>query len=141
LKVVLSLAHGQLPASLNFDTPHPDIPLPALGLRVQRELSGWPDPQRPLVAGVSSFGMGGTNCHLVVTAPPPATSPAPGSEIAAPAGPRSEPGAVPWLITGRTPAAVRSQAGRLLSAVDGPAAADVAWSLLTTRSAFEHAAV
>ncbi|MFF2331327.1 MULTISPECIES: type I polyketide synthase [unclassified Streptomyces] len=70
LKVALSIRHRMLPPSLNFATPHPDIPLDDLGLRVQTELTPWPEPDRPLVAGVSSFGMGGTNCHLVVSEPP-----------------------------------------------------------------------
>ncbi|MEU8194971.1 type I polyketide synthase [Microbispora amethystogenes] len=70
LKVALSLAHRELPPSLNFVTPNPEIPLDRLGLRVQTELSPWPRPDRPLVAGVSSFGVGGTNCHVVVGEPP-----------------------------------------------------------------------
>ncbi|MER7187595.1 polyketide synthase, partial [Streptomyces hyaluromycini] len=70
LKTVLSLRHRQLPATLNHETPNPRIPLDALRLRVQRALGPWPRPERRLVAGVSSFGMGGTNCHVLLAEPP-----------------------------------------------------------------------
>ncbi|MER5646398.1 type I polyketide synthase [Streptosporangium sp. NPDC002524] len=72
LKVALSIAHRRIPASLNFETPNPDIPFDRLNLRVQSGTGPWPRLDRPLVAGVSSFGMGGTNCHVVLTEPPPA---------------------------------------------------------------------
>ncbi|MFI9550073.1 type I polyketide synthase [Nonomuraea endophytica] len=71
LKTVLSIAHRQLPASLNFGSPNPRIPLDRLNLRVQTALGPWPAPERPLVAGVSSFGMGGANCHMILAEPPP----------------------------------------------------------------------
>jgi acyl transferase domain-containing protein len=70
LKAALSIHHRWLPASLNYQAPNPAIPLDDLGLRVQHEPSAWPRPTDRLVAGVSSFGMGGTNCHLVLGAPP-----------------------------------------------------------------------
>ncbi|MGC0421418.1 SDR family NAD(P)-dependent oxidoreductase [Embleya sp. AB8] len=145
LKVALSIRHRMLPPSLNFDTPHPDIPLDELGLRVQTEPTPWPRPDRPLLAGVSSFGMGGTNCHLVVGEPP-----ATGSTALPPAGsPTREPesaGACVWPIAGRTGEALRAQAARLSSFVDETdqataSAADIGLSLATTRTAFRHRAV
>ncbi|MGW3572547.1 beta-ketoacyl [acyl carrier protein] synthase domain-containing protein, partial [Streptomyces sp. NPDC000941] len=66
LKVVLSLWFRELPPSLHFERVNPLIPLGELGLCVQSELGGWPRSGEVLVAGVSSFGMGGTNCHVVV---------------------------------------------------------------------------
>ncbi|MGW6735376.1 SDR family NAD(P)-dependent oxidoreductase [Streptomyces sp. NPDC055013] len=66
IKTLLALHHRRLPASLNFATPNPDIPLADLGLQIQYETGDWPAPDRPLIAGVSSFGMGGTNAHVVV---------------------------------------------------------------------------
>ncbi|MFE7133717.1 SDR family NAD(P)-dependent oxidoreductase, partial [Streptomyces sp. NPDC057638] len=92
IKTLLSIAHRQLPASLNYETPNPAIPLAELGLAVQTELSGWPRPDAPLVAGVSSFGMGGTNAHVVVAEPvatpaaqEPLASPAAQEPVASPA--------------------------------------------------------
>ncbi|MGW1507168.1 type I polyketide synthase [Streptomyces mirabilis] len=138
IKVALSIRHRMLPPSLNFVTPHPDIPLDDLRLRVQTELTPWPEPDKPLVAGVSSFGMGGTNCHLVVSEPPAtAHASAPAAE-----GPVTA-GALAWTVSGRTPDALRAQAAELLSFVDEHAesAADIGLSLATTRTAFRHRAV
>ncbi|WP_410667946.1 SDR family NAD(P)-dependent oxidoreductase [Amycolatopsis sp. cmx-4-68] len=130
LKAVLSIRHRELPPSLNFVTPHPDIPLAELGLRVQETRTGWPEPGRRLWAGVSSFGMGGTNCHLVL-AEAPAAEPAP---------PAAPPPVVPLVLSGRTEAAVRAQAARLLPVVADTDPARVGFSLATTREAFEHRA-
>ncbi|MFE9860103.1 beta-ketoacyl synthase N-terminal-like domain-containing protein, partial [Streptomyces sp. NPDC005780] len=66
LKAALSVSRRRIPASLNFDVPNPAIPLADLGLRVRTEEGPWPREELPLIAGVSSFGMGGTNCHVVV---------------------------------------------------------------------------
>ncbi|MFE2756741.1 beta-ketoacyl synthase N-terminal-like domain-containing protein, partial [Actinosynnema sp. NPDC059335] len=93
IKVLLSIRHRTLPASLNFDTPNPRIPLDRLGLEVQRERTAWPHDDRPLVAGVSSFGMGGTNCHVVVGEPPPAGGDARAVERPASAHAATEPAA------------------------------------------------
>ncbi len=79
VKTVLSLRHRELPPSPHFTREHPDIPLARLGLRVQAERGPWPHPERPLLAGVSAFGMGGTNCHVVL-AQPPGAEPEPGAE-------------------------------------------------------------
>ncbi|MEU1329128.1 beta-ketoacyl synthase N-terminal-like domain-containing protein [Streptomyces sp. NPDC005865] len=70
LKTALSIHHRRLAPSLNFTDPNPAIPLTDLGLRVQREPAAWPHPEEPLTAGVSSFGMGGTNCHVVLAEAP-----------------------------------------------------------------------
>ncbi|XXY47425.1 type I polyketide synthase [Sorangium sp. So ce269] len=67
IKVALALHHRTLPPNLHFETPNPHIPFEALRLRVQRELEAWPGaPGQRRIAGVSSFGFGGTNCHVVV---------------------------------------------------------------------------
>jgi amino acid adenylation domain-containing protein len=66
LKVALAIRQRQLPASLHFKTPNPHIPFGDLRLKVQSALGPWPVPSEPLTAGVSSFGFGGTNAHVVV---------------------------------------------------------------------------
>ncbi|MFI9387665.1 beta-ketoacyl synthase N-terminal-like domain-containing protein, partial [Kutzneria sp. NPDC052558] len=130
IKVALSIAHRELPPSLNYETPNPDIPLTELNLRVQTEHAPWADDR--LVAGVSSFGMGGTNCHLVLTEGP-ARPPAP---------PRTTAGPLPWVLSGRGTAAVRAAAARLLPLVgDEASPADIGLALASTRSAFEDRAV
>jgi len=70
IKVALSLRHRELPASLHFEAPNPHIPFEELPLRVQGKAGPWPDPARRLVAGVSSFGFGGTNAHVVLEEAP-----------------------------------------------------------------------
>ncbi|WP_262702282.1 MULTISPECIES: type I polyketide synthase [Streptomyces] len=136
LKTALGITHRLLPPSLHFTTPNPRIPLAELGLRVQDRLGEWPRPDRPLLAGVSSFGMGGTNCHLVL-GEAPASAPVP-------AGDGLLPPVVGWPISAKTPVALRAQAGRLrdhLADHDGLSPADIGHSLATTRTAFGHRAV
>ncbi|WP_329537860.1 SDR family NAD(P)-dependent oxidoreductase (plasmid) [Streptomyces sp. NBC_01450] len=144
LKTALSIRHRRIPPSLNFRTPNPRIPFGELNLRVHDRLGPWPHPDKPLLAGVSSFGMGGTNCHLVLSdLPEPgsatvATGSATTPHAATPSGP------VPWLVSGRSEAALRDQAARLRDFVatdPNRRPADVGHSLFTGRSVFEHRAV
>ncbi|WP_353942643.1 type I polyketide synthase [Streptomyces sp. HUAS MG91] len=138
LKVVLSISHRRVAPSLNFRTPHPDIPLDALGLRVAVETQDWPRAQDRLVAGVSSFGMGGTNCHLVL-AEAPATAPATAPADAPPAD-----ATAPWVLSARSAPALRGQAEALvrhLAGHPGIASADIARSLAETREEFDRRAV
>nr|WP_281004721.1 type I polyketide synthase [Nocardia takedensis] len=128
LKVVLALRHRQLPASLNFRTPHPRIPMDEWNLRVQRTLEPWPSAG-PLLAAVSSWGMGGANCHVVLS-----DHPAPESAGAGPA-------IVPWVLSAHGDDALRAQARRLASIPGDLDPADVGHALATARAAFAHRAV
>ncbi|MEW2118305.1 SDR family NAD(P)-dependent oxidoreductase [Streptomyces sp. NPDC005474] len=143
IKTLLSIHHRRLPASLNFASPNPGIALDALGIAVQREQTAWPDEDRPLVAGVSSFGMGGTNAHAVVAeAPVPDASPEPRTPTA--------PAVLPWIVTGHDEDALRGQAGKLRafaadrpdgSDASGASAEDIGRALATTRAFLGHRAV
>lgn len=67
IKTALMMKHRELPPSLHFQRPNPYIPFNDLPLRVQQVLEPWPDAQSgPALAGVSSFGLGGTNAHVVL---------------------------------------------------------------------------
>jgi acyl transferase domain-containing protein/acyl carrier protein len=69
IKLALAIHHRAIPPSLHFKTPNPDIPFPELRLRVATALEPWPrgeTDEEPAVGGVSSFGWGGTNCHMVL---------------------------------------------------------------------------
>ncbi|WUH89372.1 SDR family NAD(P)-dependent oxidoreductase [Streptomyces sp. NBC_00433] len=129
LKTVLSLRNRHVPASLHFVEPNPAIPLAELNLAVNTASRPW--PEGPAVAGVSSFGLGGTNCHVVLTEAPPA--PAPPAPSGLPV--------VPWVLSAKTPEALRAQALRLLDQAAGADPVDVGFSLATTRTAFPVRAV
>lgn len=66
IKVILSIKNKTIPPSLHFKTPNPHIPFGELNLHVQNESKSWPSSSNPAIAGVSSFGFGGTNVHVVV---------------------------------------------------------------------------
>ncbi|MFD7733599.1 beta-ketoacyl synthase N-terminal-like domain-containing protein, partial [Kitasatospora phosalacinea] len=135
LKVALSIRHRELPPSLHYRTPNPAIPLDELRLRVQDGLGPWPAADAPLLAGVSSIGVGGTNCHVVLGGPP-AGAPVP------PAPPASS-APLPWVLSARTDAALRAQAARLadhLAQAPGTRPAEVGLALATTRTAFDRRA-
>jgi acyl transferase domain-containing protein/surfactin synthase thioesterase subunit len=70
IKVALCLQHRQVPASLHFYQQNPYIPLDQLRLKVQQSLEAWPGDLQPALAGVSSFGFGGTNAHVILAAAP-----------------------------------------------------------------------
>ncbi|WP_344593605.1 type I polyketide synthase [Streptomyces violaceusniger] len=135
IKTVLSLAHRELFPSLNHETPNPAIPLDTLGLTVQTALDAWaPRRDAPRLAGVSSFGMGGTNVHMVLEEAP-ADAPAAERPTAL--------DTVPWVLSARGEAALRAQARRLRSYVAARPEldpVDVGYSLALTRSAFDHRA-
>ncbi|WP_241911121.1 type I polyketide synthase [Streptomyces sp. DH-12] len=136
IKMVEALRHGVLPRTLHVDEPtaHVDWSAGAVGLLT--ESRAWPEEEgRPRRVGVSSFGMSGTNAHVVLEqAPRPEPAP---EEPAAPV-----PGAVPWVLSGKSVEALRAQAARLLTELPGePSLTDVGFSLATTRTALEHRAV
>jgi acyl transferase domain-containing protein/acyl carrier protein len=70
IKVALALRHSEIPASLHFQEPNPHIPFEELQLQVQTRLGRWPTESGPPLAGVSSFGFGGTNAHVVLEPAP-----------------------------------------------------------------------
>ncbi|MFN6571716.1 SDR family NAD(P)-dependent oxidoreductase [Dendronalium sp. ChiSLP03b] len=70
VKVALALKHGQIPPNLHFQTPNPQIPFEELRLRVATALEPWPNANELRIAGINSFGFGGTNAHAVLTEVP-----------------------------------------------------------------------
>ncbi|CAL9654801.1 Narbonolide_10-deoxymethynolide synthase PikA1, modules 1 and 2 [Streptomyces sp. enrichment culture] len=141
IKTVLALRAGRLPATLHVDRPSRHVDWSAGHVELLTEARDWPGTgDRPRRAAVSSFGVSGTNAHVILEqAPEPDTD-----ETAAPAD--DTPRARAFPVSGRTAAALRAQAARLAAhlraAPDGtPRPADLAWSLATTRPALEHRAV
>lgn len=150
LKTVLSIEHKLLPPSLNFDTVNPSIPLAELNLEVNAVARAWPDTDRQLIAGVSSFGMGGTNCHLVLTQAPPAgggeatqgSTTAPGESCDESTA--NDTGPLAYPISAKTDQALSMQAAQLESFVrENPQLSlpDLGFALATTRTGFPRRAV
>ena len=76
LKTVLSMRHGEIPATLNFQSLNPEIELDGSGLSIAQNPGAWPTPLHGApMAGVSSFGSGGSNAHTVIAAPPSLAKP------------------------------------------------------------------
>ncbi|TWV53837.1 SDR family NAD(P)-dependent oxidoreductase [Streptomyces misionensis] len=150
IKMVLAMRHGLLPKTLHVDRPTPRVDWSAGSVRLLTEPVPWPETDHPRRAGISSFGISGTNAHIILEEAPEeqaSAERAPGQ-----AGPAEEPEdesararttVVPWVLSAKTGEALRDQARRLLSSVDLAAAApaDVGFSLAVTRSALEHRAV
>ncbi|WP_064455270.1 type I polyketide synthase [Streptomyces hygroscopicus] len=137
MKLVLALRHGVLPESLHIVEPTPHVDWSAGDVELLTEAREWPETGRPRRAAVSSFGFSGTNAHAILEQ-------APAEEEG-----ESEPvtrrlGVLPWVVSGKSEAALRAQAAKLLAHLDADPAArplDVGHSLATTRAAFDRRAV
>ncbi|WP_431901600.1 type I polyketide synthase [Micromonospora chalcea] len=135
IKMVLAMRHGVVPATLHVDEPTPHVDWAAGAVTLVTEATPWPAVDRPRRAAVSSFGMSGTNTHLILEQPEPADVEADHPVPPAPA---------PVLLTGRTRTALRRQAERWSAYVADDAhlrPADVAWTSAVSRSPLEHRAV
>ncbi|MFE2408018.1 SDR family NAD(P)-dependent oxidoreductase, partial [Kitasatospora sp. NPDC059408] len=136
IKMVLAMQHGVLPKSLHIDRPSPHVEWSQGAVELLAEARDWPATGRPRRAGVSAFGISGTNAHVIVEqGPEPVVEPSTGGR---------ESGTLPWLLAAATPEALRAQAERLATFVGARpelAALDVAHSLVATRPALEHRAV
>ncbi|UED87202.1 type I polyketide synthase [Streptomyces profundus] len=137
IKVVMAIRSGLLPKTLHVDEPSPQVDWSAGSVELLTEARPW-ESDGPRRAGVSAFGMSGTNAHVIVEQAP--------EDERADEKP-VEPGAAgtpldvyPVLVSGHSPAALAAQAGRLLDAVEAPLA-DVAFSAVTSRAALDHRAM
>ncbi|NUT40539.1 MAG: type I polyketide synthase, partial [Thermoactinospora sp.] len=135
IKMVMAMRHGVLPRTLHVDAPSPHVDWSAGAVELLTEARAWDVEDRPRRAGVSSFGVSGTNAHVIIEQGPVAEEPE-AVEAGLPVS--------PWVLSARTPEALREQAVRLASWVEERpelGVGDVAWSLLTTRSTLEQRAV
>ncbi|MFI0772988.1 type I polyketide synthase, partial [Streptomyces sp. NPDC021218] len=138
IKMVMALRHELLPATLYVDEPTPHADWSGGAVRLLTEPVEWPSNERPRRAGVSAFGISGTNAHVIVEQGPEEVAPQVGADASGVGG------VVPWVVSGRSAEALRGQAAALVERVGGAAefsSVDVGWSLVTTRSVFEHRAV
>ncbi|MFE2522401.1 type I polyketide synthase [Streptomyces mirabilis] len=138
IKMVLAMHHGELPRTLHADQPSPHVDWASGAVELLQRPQPWTAGDRVRRAGVSAFGISGTNAHVLLEEPP-AVEPVEAAGV--------EPvvsGTSAWLVSGRSVAGLAGQADRLREWVtDRPELepADVAWALAATRSVFEHRAV
>ena len=139
IKMVMAMRHGVLPPTLHAEEPTPHVDWSGDTVRLLTEAQNWPRHGRPRRSGVSSFGISGTNAHVILEESPQEL----GAPVEAPAGERHT-GPLAWLISARSPKSLHAQAQRLLdfvTAANGPEAVDVALSLAASRALFKHRAV
>ncbi|MDE0304846.1 MAG: SDR family NAD(P)-dependent oxidoreductase [Albidovulum sp.] len=170
IKVVLAMRHGVIPKHLHFSDPSPHLDWNRLPVKVVSESTDWPrDPDRQPLAGISAFGISGTNAHVVLEGfgRPSNLSPSPNGNsqevtvslpdaVAGLPRSRDEPSARGTRLlplSGKSQAALRKLAARYLAWLDereselasdgiasGPLLSDMAWTASVGRSHFEHRA-
>ncbi|MFJ8438863.1 type I polyketide synthase [Kitasatospora griseola] len=131
IKMVQAMRAGRLPATLHVGTPSRHVEWDGSGLGLLTAARPWPETGRPRRAAVSSFGISGTNAHLLLEQPPAEDGPEPAPEAAGP---------YVWTVSAPTPDALRTQAAALaehLHRRPGLRAADVAHTL-ALRTRFAH---
>ncbi|WP_425582485.1 beta-ketoacyl synthase N-terminal-like domain-containing protein, partial [Streptomyces synnematoformans] len=134
IKMVEAMRHGELPATLHADEPTPHVDWESGAVRLLTEPRPWPEADRPRRAAVSSFGISGTNAHVILEEAPAAR------EDRAPARPR----ALLWPLSAKTPGALAAQAADLVRHLDGEPdlhSADVAYTLAVSRAGHRQRAV
>ncbi|MGX1916072.1 SDR family NAD(P)-dependent oxidoreductase, partial [Streptomyces phaeochromogenes] len=153
IKMVMAMRHGLLPRTLHAEKPSEHIDWSAGSVELLNEARPWPENDRPRRAAVSSFGISGTNAHVILEQAPPqepadtSTEPGTGDEDRdTPPGPVATSGIVPLVLSGKSAAALADQAARLREFLDngntaGAPLVDVGWSSATTRAALEHRGV
>ncbi|MET9819763.1 SDR family NAD(P)-dependent oxidoreductase [Streptomyces sp. NPDC006355] len=137
IKMVQAMRHGVMPQTLHVDQPTSHVDWSSGAIRLLTEAQPWEPEERVRRAAVSSFGVSGTNAHVILEEAP--AEPAPERS-----GDRAQAPAVPWVLSARSAEALRAQAERLLAHVDAHeelSTAEVGRSLDTNRSVFEHRAV
>ncbi|HEX6344775.1 type I polyketide synthase [Umezawaea sp.] len=134
IKMVQALRHGVLPRTLHVDRPTSHVDWTAGAVEVLVDARPWDRGDRPRRAGISAFGVSGTNAHVVIEE---------AEEPPADADPATAPAVLPWVFSAASREALRERAGQLVSRVDGQdvEALDVARSLVLSRSTFAHRAV
>ncbi|MGW6296419.1 SDR family NAD(P)-dependent oxidoreductase, partial [Streptomyces sp. NPDC055058] len=141
IKMVMALRHSHLPRTLHVDAPTTKVDWTEGDVRLLTEPVAWPPhTDRPRRAGVSAFGVSGTNAHVILEEAPEARA-AKEDEAASS---HTLPPVIPWTLSARTPDALKDQATALLAHLDAHPDTDcraVAHTLAEKRSLFEQRAV
>ena len=131
MKVLLSMQHNRIAGQMNFENPNPHIAWDRTPVKVLTEMTEWPDLQSK-IAGVSAFGMSGTNAHVIIEEPPQAADPRPTPKET------TRPHLV--LVSGKQEESLGCLAGEYANALTNPelALADVSHTTMLGRSHFPH---
>ncbi|MGP9017960.1 type I polyketide synthase [Streptomyces sp. BR1] len=135
IKMIMAIRHGVLPRTLHAGEPTPHVDWSAGAVSLLTDSMPWPETGRPRRAGVSSFGISGTNAHTIIEQAP--------EELAGVVG-DGPVGCWPFVLSAKSAGALRGQAARLRSRVEGVSGlrpVDVAFSLAARRASFDHRAV
>ncbi|WP_455431309.1 type I polyketide synthase [Streptomyces acidicola] len=153
IKMVLAMQREALPATLHVDRPSSHVDWEAGQVRLLTQSRSWPRGERPRRAGVSAFGISGTNAHVILEEAPESKQPEQPEQPKQPeqSDQRARPEQpvldsslplVPWVLSAHRPESLTQQAARLAAALTGDHAAhDIGHSLATTRAALTHRAV
>ncbi|NEB80175.1 SDR family NAD(P)-dependent oxidoreductase, partial [Streptomyces sp. SID14478] len=137
IKMMMAMRHGVLPKTLHVDRPSTHVDWSAGAVELLTEAREWSAAtDRPRRAGISAFGISGTNAHLILEQAPEPETPEETTQL-----PSTEGELVPWVLSARSEQALREQAARLRDLVAADARlspAGVGHALVTTRSLFEH---
>ncbi|MFQ6200789.1 beta-ketoacyl synthase N-terminal-like domain-containing protein, partial [Streptomyces sp. NPDC000405] len=134
IKMVMAMQHGELPRTLHVEQPSTEVDWSAGAVSLLTEPTAWPRHDRPRRSAVSSFGVSGTNAHVILEqAPEPTKADEPDETQDVPL--------VPLIVSGRDDDALRQQAQQLIDRVDAARLLDLGYSTATMRSVFEHRAV
>ncbi|GAB3833030.1 hypothetical protein GCM10027610_026200 [Dactylosporangium cerinum] len=136
IKMVMAMRAGVLPQTLHVDEPTPHVDWSSGAVELLTESRSWPESGRPRRVGVSSFGISGTNAHVILEQAPEAAAAGERGSVSLPV--------VPWVLSGRSAAALAGQAERLRAMLldgSGLGLSDVGFSLAGSRAVFEHRAV
>ncbi|MET0135974.1 MAG: type I polyketide synthase, partial [Kibdelosporangium sp.] len=136
IKMVMTMRNGVVPKTLHVTQPTPHVDWTAGHARLLTEAVPWPRNRHPQRAAISSFGVSGTNAHVIIEQAPPL-------DLADDREPADWPArtTLPWLVSARDPQALRAQAQRLLEHIGDETNIDLSYSLATTRAALPCRAV
>ncbi|WSV60911.1 SDR family NAD(P)-dependent oxidoreductase [Streptomyces sp. NBC_01013] len=134
IKAVQAIRHGVLPKTLHVDVPTPQVDWAAGAVELLTESRAWPERDRPRRVGVSSFGLSGTNAHVIVEQAPVVEEPEAVGAVELPV--------VPVVLSARSEAGLSAQAGKLLEQIGASSSLlDVGFSSVVSRAVLEHRAV
>ncbi|MDG5809395.1 SDR family NAD(P)-dependent oxidoreductase, partial [Streptomyces ossamyceticus] len=148
IKMIMAMRHGELPGTLHLDAASPHVDWSAGAIELLTSAQPWPENGRPLRAAVSSFGVSGTNAHVILESAPATRDTALDTALDS-VGPTADV-PVPWLLSAADPTALAAQADQLRAFADSGTGgadiadadvADIAVSLATARTGLAHRAV